>query len=67
VLIGMTRSHAELFDAIPWGSSAVLAATRARAAAHGVRLAELPTCWDLDRAADLDRAVALGLVELPTP
>ena len=66
VLVGMTRFHPQLFDAIPWGSGAVLAATRARAAAHGIRLAELPMCWDLDRDADLERAVTLGLVDLPT-
>jgi hypothetical protein len=65
VLIGMTRFRAELFDAIPWGSGSVLATTRARAAASGIRLAELPMSWDIDRPADLERAVALGVVELP--
>jgi len=30
-----------------------------------VRLAELPMSWDLDRSEDLDRALALGLVDLP--
>ena len=65
VLIGMKRSHPVLFEQVAWGSATVLAATRARAAEHRVRLAELPTCWDLDRGEDLDRALALGLVDLP--
>lgn len=64
VLIGMRRLHSVLFEGIPWGSDAVLATTRSRAAAHGLRLAELPTSWDLDRGEDLDRAVAHGLVHL---
>jgi len=62
VLIGMKREHPVLFERIPWGSESVLAATRARAAEHDIRLAELPTSWDLDRGEDLDRALALGLV-----
>jgi rSAM/selenodomain-associated transferase 1 len=65
VLIGMNRSHPALFEQVAWGSAMVLDATRARAARHRLRLAELPTCWDLDRSEDLDRALALGLVDLP--
>ena len=64
VLIGMNRARPELFAGIEWGSERVLAATRSRAADHDIRLAELPTCWDLDRSEDLDRALALGLVQL---
>ena len=64
VLIGMNTPRPVLFNGIAWGSDRVLAATRARAAEHGIRLAELPTCWDLDRSEDLDRALALGLVQL---
>lgn len=65
VLIGMARPTPALFERVPWGSDRVLAATRARAAEGGVRLAELPPCWDLDRAEDFDRALALGLVSAP--
>ena len=65
VLIGMKRFHPALFEQVAWGSSAVLATTRARAADHRLRLAELPLCWDLDRGEDLDRALALGLVDIP--
>lgn len=65
VMIGMRTFHPALFDDIAWGTPDVLAATRARAAAHGLRLAELPMTWDLDRGDDFDRALALGLVSLP--
>jgi len=64
VLIGMERFHPALFEQVAWGSAAVLAATRARAADRRLRLAELPMCWDLDRDEDLDRALALGLVDV---
>jgi glycosyltransferase A (GT-A) superfamily protein (DUF2064 family) len=53
-----------LFEGIAWGSGSVLATTRTRAAGAGLRLAELPPSWDLDRSEDLDRAVTLGLVDL---
>jgi hypothetical protein len=65
VMIGMRTFHPALFEDVAWGTSTVLAATRARAAAHGLGLAELPPSWDLDRGEDLDRALALGLVRLP--
>lgn len=64
VMIGMAHPHPGLFERIAWGSDSVLAATRDRALELGLRLAELPTCWDLDRDEDLDRAVALGLVRI---
>ena len=66
VLIGMKRFHPALFERVAWGSATVLAATRARAADRRLRLAELPMCWDLDRGEDLDRALALGLVDIPS-
>ena len=55
VLIGLNRPAPELFRAVPWGSSEVLAATRERAAAHGLRLDELSPLPDLDRPEDLAR------------
>jgi rSAM/selenodomain-associated transferase 1 len=66
VLIGMRQFHPVLFEQVAWGSETVLATTREHAAAHRLRLAELPLCWDLDRGEDLDRALALGLVEIPS-
>jgi rSAM/selenodomain-associated transferase 1 len=65
VLIGMKQFHPVLFEQVAWGSDTVLATTRSRAAGRGLRLAELPMCWDLDRSEDLDRALALGLVKVP--
>jgi uncharacterized protein len=65
VLIGMRQPHLALFEGIAWGTDTVCAATRTRARDSGLRLAELPACWDLDRVEDLERAVALGLVRLP--
>jgi glycosyltransferase A (GT-A) superfamily protein (DUF2064 family) len=62
----MNQFHPALFEQVAWGSATVLAATRARAIDHRVRLAELPVSWDLDRGEDLDRALALGLVDLPS-
>ena len=64
VLIGLTQPRPELFSGVAWSSDQVLAATRSRAEEHGIRLAELPASWDLDRNEDLDRALALGLVHL---
>ena len=66
VLIGMKRLHPALFEQVAWGGATVLATTRARAADRRLRLAELPMCWDLDRGEDLDRALALGLVDVPS-
>lgn len=65
VLIGMKQFHPALFEQVAWGSATVLATTRARATDHRIRLAELPPSWDLDRSEDFDRALALGLIELP--
>lgn len=55
VLIGLRRPAPELFREIPWGGPQVLARTRARAAAAGITLAELPPLPDLDRPEDLSR------------
>lgn len=54
-LVGMRRRVPELFDAMPWGTNAVLAETRRRAALHGIDLAETDTLADLDTPADLAR------------
>jgi len=61
-LIGMTRPHAALFADVPWGSDGVLAATRDRIGALGLRAAELRTVWDVDRPADYERLVRSALI-----
>jgi rSAM/selenodomain-associated transferase 1 len=55
VLIGARRCCPRLFEAIPWGSSAVLQATRERAQSQQLRYAELAVLWDVDTPADLER------------
>jgi hypothetical protein len=55
VLIGTRTAQAELFSDIVWGASTVLAETRARIAAIGLKASELPALWDLDTEVDLAR------------
>lgn len=63
ILVGLRRPAPALFRDMAWGSARVMAATRARARALGLSWQELPALWDLDVAADYDRARALGLIE----
>lgn len=62
VLIALRRWDARLFEDIEWGSSGVMAATRARLTALGWRWRELATSWDVDRPADFERLAASGLM-----
>jgi rSAM/selenodomain-associated transferase 1 len=55
VLIGARAAHLELFAGIAWGSSTVLAETRARIATLGLAAVELTPLWDLDTESDLAR------------
>ncbi|MGE0103724.1 MAG: TIGR04282 family arsenosugar biosynthesis glycosyltransferase [Blastocatellales bacterium] len=54
-LIGMKRTHRELFTGIPWSTPAVLDETRKRAAASSLELVELPPWYDVDSPDDLER------------
>jgi len=54
-LIGVRRPCPVLFDDMPWGGDTVCSATRARAAAAGLTLAEVALRHDLDRGRDLVR------------
>jgi hypothetical protein len=56
-LLGMRLPHAGLFADIAWSSSSVAATTRARAAALGLDLVELPLWYDIDDATALERLV----------
>ncbi len=47
-LIGLKRSHAALFQDIPWSTPQVLAQTLERAATIGLTVAMLPTWYDID-------------------
>ena len=55
VLIGMNQPHKVLFLSVPWGSERVLTKTRANVVAAGLKLTELETSWDIDRAEDYYR------------
>ena len=54
-LVGMRRPLPALFEAIPWGTGAVMAETRRRAAALGLDIAEVDQLDDLDTPDDLAR------------
>lgn len=59
-LIGLSRHAPALFRGIDWGTGQVHAQTCARARAQGLRLADLPPTWDVDRPEDLERLATLG-------
>ena len=53
VLVGLRQPAAALFADVAWSTGQVMAMTRQRAAAAGLRLAELPALADIDEPADL--------------
>jgi rSAM/selenodomain-associated transferase 1 len=59
VLIGAKRVHEAMFDAIAWGTDAVLAQQCARLRANGLSWHEMETLWDVDRPDDLARLRSL--------
>jgi rSAM/selenodomain-associated transferase 1 len=58
VLIGLRRHAPALFRAMPWGEPSVLAQTRRRLSALGLRRRELAPLRDVDRPEDLGRLPA---------
>lgn len=65
VLIGLARAQPALFESIDWGGPQVMRQTEARIATLGLRRALRPVLDDLDTEADLERALAAGLLDLP--
>ena len=65
VLLGLKRTHPQLFRGIEWGSDRVLSDTRERLSTLGWRWEELETLWDLDRPEDLKRYQNSSLDEAP--
>ena len=57
-LIGMRRVWPTLFEAMPWSTAHVLTETAHRAEAQGLRVASLPTWFDVDTPEDLERLTA---------
>ncbi len=64
-LIGLNAPAPLLFSGIAWSTPAVLAETRSRAVLLRLRVAELPTTWDVDDIDDWRRFVALGVQAAP--
>jgi len=69
-LIGIRGAFPMLFDDIPWGTSAVLAATLARIRDAGLHFRLLGKSFDVDTPADLERSRFIashraGLADLP--
>ncbi len=56
--VGLRRPAPALFEGIAWSTPQVMAQTRRRAAAAGLRLAELPALADIDEPADLQHLPA---------
>jgi hypothetical protein len=54
-LIGMRQTQPGLFADIAWSSSRVAAQTLERAAALGLTVAQLPSWYDVDTPAELER------------
>ena len=59
VLVGLARD-VDAFGGVQWSTPEVMAQTRAKLAAAGVRWTELPMLWDLDTQDDFVRWQALG-------
>lgn len=60
VLVGLRRPQPALFRGMTWSTDQVMAQTRERARAAGLRVSELDTLWDVDLPGDLERWRALG-------
>lgn len=59
VLVGLRRPQAALFRDMPWSTAEVMAQSRLRARAAGLRLREFEPLWDVDLPGDLPRLRAL--------
>ena len=74
-LLGMKAAHAHLFADIAWSTDSVADTTRVRAASLGLEVVELPTWYDVDDEAALNRLleetaipkIRDGLLPYPAP
>ena len=62
-LVGLKQPCPGLFEEIDWSTARVMAQTRSRLAALGLRWQEMARLWDVDRAEDVARWQALRLAE----
>lgn len=60
VLIGLKQPQATLFEGLAWSTSEVMAQTRQKLHAAGLRYSEMPTLWDVDTPQDLARWQAMA-------
>lgn len=60
VLVGLRRPQPALFQGMVWSTAEVMAQTRSRARAQGLRVREFETLWDVDVPADLERLKLLA-------
>jgi glycosyltransferase A (GT-A) superfamily protein (DUF2064 family) len=60
VLMGLKQPQATLFEGLAWSTSEVMAQTRQKLHAAGLRYSEMPTLWDVDTPQDLARWQALA-------
>ena len=67
VLVGLRRPAPVLFAGVAWSTGQVMAQTRQRAAAAGLRLAVLPALADIDEPADLLHLHHLPPLPAPPP
>ncbi len=61
VLVGLARRVPEMFESIAWSTAKVMTQTRARIAATGISLHELPILHDVDEPQDLVHVPAAWL------
>ena len=66
-LVGQRRADPRWFSGMTWSHARVMADTRERLRAAGVRWAELPPVADIDEPADLAHLPAAWLEGLPCP
>ena len=62
VLVGSRAPVAAPFVGIAWSTSSVMAQTRVALKAKTIKWAETAPLWDIDEAADVERALAEGLI-----
>jgi len=62
VLVGLSHAMPALFDAMTWGTAAVMEETRQRLRNLGWHWHELPMHWDVDRPEDYQRMVRDGFL-----
>lgn len=64
VLVGSNAPSPEPFANIAWSTSAVMMQTRNALRANALTWGETATLWDVDEAADVERAQSLALIDV---